>query len=403
MVGAAFVVAVCTWGIGFYGPPIFLHAIHGGRGWPVTLISAAITVHFLLGAVVIGNLAALHARFGVAAVTRAGAVLTSLGLVGWAVAAEPWQLFAVTPLSAAGWAMTSAAALNAMISPWFARRRPAALSMAYNGASVGGVIFSPLWVALIDAVGFPWAAVLVGTATGLTTWTLAGHYLRQTPAEMGLVVDGGTAGPLPVVLRAEASPIGAGGVWRNRRFTTLVAGVSLGLFAQIGLIVQLFSLLVPRLGDSFAGTLMGLATVCAVAGRSIPAVVLPAGTSWRAVAAVNVALQAVGSVALLLAAGQSAPLLIAGTLLFGLGIGNVASLPALIAQADFAAADLARVVGLVFAVSQAALAFAPLAFGALRAIGPIGPAGPAPLLFAVAAVLQLASAGALLAGAHRAA
>ena len=107
-----FTVAIFTWGIGFYGPPIFLNAIHQNRGWPIPLISAAFTCNLLIGAVVITKLAWLHARFGVATVTRAGAILTALGLVGWATAAEPWQLFAVTPISASGWALTSGAALN---------------------------------------------------------------------------------------------------------------------------------------------------------------------------------------------------------------------------------------------------------------------------------------------------
>jgi hypothetical protein len=43
MVAAAFSVAVFTWGIGFYGPPVFLNTIHYDRGWPIPLISAAIT------------------------------------------------------------------------------------------------------------------------------------------------------------------------------------------------------------------------------------------------------------------------------------------------------------------------------------------------------------------------
>jgi hypothetical protein len=79
VVSAAFIVAIFTWGIGFYGPPIFLNAIHRSRGWPIPLISAAITCNLIIGAVVMGNLASLHARFGVAATTRAGAVFTALG------------------------------------------------------------------------------------------------------------------------------------------------------------------------------------------------------------------------------------------------------------------------------------------------------------------------------------
>ena len=60
----------------------------------------------------------------------------------------------------------SAAALNAIVSPWFVRSRPAALAMAYNGGSIGGVIFSPLWVAAIGALGFPLAAAAIGRLHG---------------------------------------------------------------------------------------------------------------------------------------------------------------------------------------------------------------------------------------------
>jgi hypothetical protein len=52
VVGTAFVLAALGWGIGFYGPPIYLQAIRKNRGWPVALISTAVTTHFVIGAVV---------------------------------------------------------------------------------------------------------------------------------------------------------------------------------------------------------------------------------------------------------------------------------------------------------------------------------------------------------------
>jgi MFS family permease len=403
VVSAAFIVAIFTWGIGFYGPPIFLNAIHHNRGWPIPLISAAFTCNLLIGAVVMANLARLHARFGVATVTRAGAVLTALGLAGWAFAAEPWQLFAITPISASGWALTSGAALNAMVSPWFDRRRPAALSMAYNGASVGGIIFSPLWVALIGHFGFPWAAVLVGTAMIGTVWWLTGRYFTLAPDDLGLKVDGGH----PLHTRANRmplanEPIGSGGPWRDRRLITQAAAASLALFAQIGLIMQLFSLLAPALGQDTAGVVMGLATVSALAGRSIPAMLMRPGTNRRLVGMVNGSVQICGSVALLLAAGRNVPLLVTGSLLFGLGIGNTASLPPLIAQGEFTASDLPRAVALVMGISQGCYAFAPLAFGALRVVGSSGgSSGEAPLVFAAAAILQIGALIALPTGRRR--
>src|SRR5690606_3618215 len=72
VVAAAFVIAVFAWGIGFYGPPIFLGVLQVSRGWPLALISAAISVHFLCGAAVVAALDALHRRYGVAATTGTG-------------------------------------------------------------------------------------------------------------------------------------------------------------------------------------------------------------------------------------------------------------------------------------------------------------------------------------------
>jgi hypothetical protein len=50
VVSAAFALAVFGWGLSFYGPPIYLHAVRAARGWPLALISAAVTAHFLIGA-----------------------------------------------------------------------------------------------------------------------------------------------------------------------------------------------------------------------------------------------------------------------------------------------------------------------------------------------------------------
>jgi hypothetical protein len=357
----------------------------------VALVSAAVTSHFLLGAVVVANLAALHQRFGIVAVTRAAAVASALGFLGWALAAEPWQLFAATLVSGFGWAATGGAAINAMVSPWFAQRRSAALSMAYNGASFGGILFSPLWVALIAALGFAGAAALVGGAMVLALWFLSARYLAPTPASLGQRPDGGAVGtetsPGPAMLPGRA-------MWLDRRFVTLAAGASLGLFAQIGLIAHLFSLLIPALGAQGAGFAAGLATVCAIAGRTGLGWLMPPAADRRQAAAATFALQVTGSLVLLAAGGASVPLLLLGVVLFGLGLGNAASLPPLIAQQDFSPADTARAVALVTACNQAFYAFAPAAFGVLRTAGE-------PWLFIAAALIQAVAASVVLLGRAR--
>jgi MFS family permease len=269
VVAAAFVLAVFGWGLGFYGPPIYLHAVEEARGWPLGLVSSAVTLHFLVGAIFTANLPQLYGRFGVPAVTKAGAVALAGGVAGWAVAQEPWQLFVATFFSGAGWVAMSAAAINAIIAPWFVRARPAALSMAYNGASVGGVVFSPLWVAAITWLGFPGAAAAIGMVTAVTVWLLAAIVFAKTPLEMALTPDGDVPGAASAMSARSQKPLPGKLLWRDAGFLTLAAGMAFGLFAQIGLLAHLFSMLVPALGTQAAGLAMGGATAAAIGGRSL--------------------------------------------------------------------------------------------------------------------------------------
>jgi hypothetical protein len=62
--------------------------------------------------------------------------------------------------------------------------------MAYNGGSIGGVIFSPLWVAAIGMLGFPKSAAAISFAMVLTVWLFADRLFSRTPQQMGLAPDG---------------------------------------------------------------------------------------------------------------------------------------------------------------------------------------------------------------------
>lgn len=399
IVAAAFVVAVFGWGVGFYGPPVFLQAVRDTRGWSVALLSAAITVHFLVGAVAVASLPRLYRRFGLPLVTIAGAVSLALGVIGWAFAVAPWQLFAATLFSGAGWVALGAAGINAMVSPWFDRRRPAALSAAYNGASAGGVIFSPLWVALIRWGGFPAASVSVGIVMVAVIGILSARILGRTPAAMGLAPDGDAVQPRHAAGVA-ASLVPVKRLCHDRAFLTLTLGMTLGLFAQIGLIAHLFSLLVPALGAPGAGLAAGLATASAIAGRGLVGWLMPPHADRRVVGAMNYGVQIIGCCAFIAAGGSNIPLLILGVLLFGAGIGNATSMPPLIAQTEFASAEVVRVVALMTAVAQASFAFAPAVFGMIRDAGTADGGAAVPLLFVTAAGFQAAAALAYWSGRH---
>ena len=319
---------------------MFLHAVAQRSGWSLALVSGAVTLHFLTGAAVVANLPRIYRRVGVPATTATGAVLLALGVCGWSQAQAPWQLYGAALVSGSGWVALGPAAVNALIAPWFARRRPAALSMAYNGASLGGVLFSPLWVFLIAQAGFP------GRAMGRTDH---GDADRGAVA-LGIHRDPAEPGPASrwrsrrgIDKRGPGVPERVPSLRRDRAFLSLAAGMALGLVAQIGLIAHLLSALAPLLGAQTAGIAMGLATAAAIAGRTLVGWLMPAGADRRVVACAAYGVQLCGSLVLALAPGQIWAAWL-GVLLFGSGIGNATSLPPLIAQTEFSREDALRVV-----------------------------------------------------------
>lgn len=376
VVWVAFVVAVFGWGLGFYGPAVYLPTLHATRGWSIAVLSTAITAHYLLSAALIAGLPEVYRRLGVGKVTIAGVILAGVGAISWANAQQPWQLIPALVLSGAGWAATSGAALNAMVAPWFERDRPKAISMAFNGASVGGILLAPLWMALISAFGLSLAALTLAITMIVVVCPLALLHLK--------------APPVAAEATARATPSPRAVLMCQRAFLTMSAAFALGLFAQIGLFAHLIARLGPDFGPSGAAAAISAITLCAILGRVLLGWLL--GQRDRRVAtAANLGMQAVGS--LLLAFGSGDAPLVLGCVMFGLGVGNLTSLPPLIAQREFRAADVGTVVALVVATNQAVFAFAPAVFGWLR-----DATGSYVAAFCLAAAAQLAAALIVVAG-----
>ncbi|MGY8958039.1 MAG: MFS transporter [Alphaproteobacteria bacterium] len=129
------------------------------------------------------------------------------------------------------------------------------------------------------------------------------------------------------------------------------------------MLAHLIVRLTPVVGVTGAGALVSVATVCAVVGRTLLGRWI-GDRDRRIAAAVNFGVQALGVVLLIL--GEGWLVLTAGCVLFGLGIGNLTSLPPLIAQKEFNRGDVVTVVALIVAINQGVFAFAPAIIGVLR-------------------------------------
>lgn len=371
VVAAAFTVAVFGWGTGFYGPPVYLEFVRQSRGWPIALVSGAVTLHFLVGLAIIPNLPPLYRRCGLPVVTLAAGIVMAGGVLGWALADAPWQLYVAALLTGVGWSALGAFTVNAIVAAWFVAKRPLALGVAFNGGSVGGVIFSPLWVVLINRIGFPAASIVVGAVMIATLGALAVLVLGRTPESLNQAPDGApihrAASRAGVISQLDA-PRPRRILSRDRAFLTLCVGMTLALFAQTGLVAQLVSVLAPVLGTQGAGLAAGACGVAAVVGRLAVGWRASGTSDWRVIAALSLVAQAAGCGLLVLADDTSASLLTSGVVLFGFGVGNAISIPPVIANLEFPSEEAPRVIALIVGISQGAYALAPALFGLLRQV-----------------------------------
>jgi len=358
------ILATFSWGLGFYGLGVYLHALSRLHGWSAGLISVAVTVYYALSAgclVVVGGLIDRHGPRGVltyGVITMAAAV----ALLG--VITAPWQLFAVYVVMATSWSCLSSTGLSSTLLPWFGRRQGLAMTLALTGASVGGMVLVPILVALAQWHGFRFATTAVSLALlaiGLPlVWLVIGG--RPSPAQVA------------VELGRDGAPTGPGGgreakVWTRQEVLrvpllwTLMIPFALALAAQVGFLVHQISVLEPYLGESHAALTVSATTVAALLGR-IALGLLSDRVDLRKLSAVNIGAQ--GAALAVMAAWPSPAVLVAASLVFGLGVGNLITFPPLLAREEFGQRSFGTVFGLVGAATQAGVALGPGLMGLLH-------------------------------------
>lgn len=368
VVGACGIIACFSWGLGFYGLGVYLSALRRIHGWSTSLLSLAVTVYYLASATALVAVGGLISRRGPRPVLIAGilAMGASVAVVGSVTA--PWQLFGVYLLMAVGWASLSATALSATLMPWFERRRGLAVTLALTGASVGGMVLVPVLVHLIEGHGLRVATAVMGAALVVIGLPLATLVVKRSPADVGLGPDGMPAGAATARTGTAAGDAGErewsrGEALASSRFQTLSLAFALALAAQVGFLVHQLSMLEPWLSPSEAALVVSLTTLAALLGR-VGAGVLADVMDRRLLSATIFALQAVG---LALIAAVPSPLsLYVGSAAFGLGVGNVITLPPLIAHDEFGGRSFGMVFGMVSAAMQMGVALGPSLVGVIR-------------------------------------
>ena len=379
---ACFATAVFAWGFGFYGQSVYFADLHATRGWPASLIASATTVYYLAGGLMLAYVHRAMALLGPRLLLAGGAVVLGIGAIWLGRVTAPWQLYAAGLVMAVGWSATTTTAIATTLAHWFDRRRGLALSLALNGASGGGFIVTPILAHSVRTFGLgqgvTWL-VLCGLAILLPLILVGvGRVASIERSVSPRPSMGRETGHLPAFnTQAEAL--------RSIRVWSIALPFALALAAQVGFIVHQLAFLQPQLGNEGAANAVAATAFAAAAGRLAMAPLIDR-LNQRVASAASFASQAAALMLMLLLPQQPAALY-AGSIVFGVSVGNVITLPALIVQREFAAQSFGLVIGLISMVGYTLLAFGPTLLGlAHDATGGYGAA----LLLCIA--LQLAGA-----------
>ncbi len=376
---ACFVTAVFGWGFGFSGISVYLAELQRLHGWSSGLIGSAITAYYLIGAVCLTQVHVALQWFGARRLLAAGTILLGLGATLFSRSQQPWEMFAAATLMAVGLAGCTSTAISTTLAMYFERQRGLAITLALNGASAAGFTVGPVLVVLSQEIGVGRAVPLAAFGLLAIVLPLIGFGLKE-PTE--------AASTAPT----SASPdLSAADLLRSWRLWSIALPFALALAAQVGLIVQLVSFLLPRLGPGGAAPALALTSIAAISGRHALAGVIDRLPPRRAAAA-SFASQA-GGLALMMLFPDHPAALYAGCAIFGLSVGNVITFPALIVQREFPGTAFRRVIGLSGAAGQFAFSLMPAFLGMIRDL-----TGTYLVVLAVCIVLQIVAAGIVLVG-----
>jgi predicted MFS family arabinose efflux permease len=354
IVAVCFLVATFGWAFGFYGQSVYLAELHRQHGWPASLISAATTFFYLLGALIVVFVSEAVRKFGPRNCLVAGTAAMALAVVLMGQVRAPWQLYLVDVALAVGWAGTSLAMISNTLGLWFDQKRGMAISLALNGASFGGIAGVPLLVAAIGQFGFSRAMMLAAAVMIVLVIPVVLIFVGRPPLR--------SSGPVSTQNAPSSSHIRAR-AFRDIGFLSVSTAFALVLFAQVGFIVHLIAFLDPVIGRSSATVAIALLTAMAVAGRVLFSTVIDR-LNQRLASALSFISQALALAVVINFHNET--LLIAACAVFGFSVGNLITLPSLIVQREFDPRAFGVLISLITAINQVTYAFGPGVIGLLR-------------------------------------
>lgn len=173
-------------------PGVLVEPLHAEFGWGIGSISFALAVNLALFGVTAPFAAALMERFGVRRVVATALVMVAVGAGTTVFMTAVWQLVllwgVVVGLGTGSMAM---ALVATVVNRWFVTRRGLVSGVLTAATATGQLVFLPLVAAVVESGGWRPAALITAGA-GLAVVPVVWLFLKDRPADVGVLPYGGT-------------------------------------------------------------------------------------------------------------------------------------------------------------------------------------------------------------------
>ncbi len=181
VVGTLCVTEVVSWGILYYGFPVFLQPMEADLGFSRVELTGAFSVGMGLAALAALPVGRWIDRHGARGLMTLGSCLAALLVFAWSHVESLWALYAVWTLMGVALAATLYEPAFATVVGWFTLRgRDHALLTVTLAGALASTIFMPLEAWLIGRLG--WRPALLALAVILAGVTIPLHALLLRPA-----------------------------------------------------------------------------------------------------------------------------------------------------------------------------------------------------------------------------
>jgi len=392
MVAVCLIAALFANALGLFGAGVYLHQLVEEKGWSTGLVSGAITLFYVVSAVLQIPVGGIIARLGPRPVFAAGTLALCVGVADIGRVEAPWQTYAAFIVMGVGWACLSMTAVATALAPWFEKYQGRAVSIASLGASVGGMAGVPILLFGIAQAGFAATTTIAAVVALAVLLPLAWLVMKHRPQDIGLLPDGADA-RVVVAAAAPARRWTRADALRTAALRSVMVAFGIGMLVQVGFVTHQVTMLAPILGAAGTSATVSATAVAALVSRLLlsrfadqidPRVTAAAVLLCAALALASLALWPVPAV------------MVAACVLIGATIGNVTTLSPIIVRREFGAASFGAVFGITSCAIQLATGVGPSFYGLLHdGFGSYR----VPLL--LAAAMDLVAVGAVLVGRSR--